>query len=110
MTLEELTDHVHSKYTNGPGGPMNEKVLQRGLVKSKSGGAFDSTTNGAATGASNASPAEKVTTKTRANLDANSDSSPSYTGLWGKEQEEYLKMLNGRPALVLNADYMVRTL
>jgi len=95
---------------------LNEKVRKRGLknnVKNGETTASSSSTTTATTAAkassttkSNKISKSKSSKKTRANLDATSDSS-SYTGLWDQEQEDFLKMLNGRPALVLNADYMV---
>ena len=117
VSLEELAEQVQSKYIYGGGGPLNDKVRKRGLKDKKGDGetttrssSTTATTNAAAGGnpssSTNSKNMSKSNKKTRANLDATSDSS-SYTGLWDKEQEDFLKMLNGRPALVLNADYMV---
>jgi hypothetical protein len=89
LSIEELTDHVSSKYIQGPGGPLDEKVRTRGLKKS--------------------TLRHTKPLKTRADVDATSDGDTAGDGgLWNEKQEEYLQMLNGRPALVLNANYMVR--
>ena len=117
VSLEELAEQVQSKYLYGKSGPLKDKVRKRGLENKKDDGeatassSLTTTTSNATTGgkpssATNDKNTGKSSKKTRANLDATSDSS-SYTGLWDQEQEDFLKMLNGRPALVLNADYMV---
>jgi len=111
VSLEQLKEHVSSKYIHGGGGPLNEKVRKRGLKSNKKNGETTASSSTATTTATTAAKASSTTKsksskKTRANLDATSDSS-TYAGLWDQEQEDFLKMLNGRPALVLNADYMV---
>lgn len=81
VSREEVSDHVSTRYNQGLGGPLGEKVRSRGLPK-----------------------------RTRASVNADECDAAAASGeggLWDEKQEEYLKMLNGRPALVLNADYMV---